>query len=48
MHGAFDMRIAASLLFGPLLTPELASIPLGLVEVQLRCHRGEIAQLGRL
>ncbi len=32
MDGTFDMRIAASLLFGPLLTPELAGIPLGLVE----------------
>jgi alanyl aminopeptidase len=32
MDGVFDMRIAASLLFGPMSTPELAGIPLGLVE----------------
>ncbi len=32
MDGTFDMRIAASLLFGPLATPELAGIPLEFVK----------------
>ncbi|MGD0578713.1 MAG: M1 family metallopeptidase [Bryobacteraceae bacterium] len=32
LDGAFDMRLAASLLFGPLSTPELAGIPLDLVK----------------